>query len=205
MNSFERKKQNYANAKETAASFPRLKTVGRAYVMQLGSVFGRLTVVAPGGVHISPGGTKKTLWKVVCTCGTEKSVMQTALLRGRISCGCIRRERKKYDVENVYCRLISIYRGSARKRGKEYSLTPEEAMRLFKSDCFYCGAAPHRRIEGQYYSTLYSGIDRVDNDEGYTPKNSVACCHHCNHAKGTMTQAEFKAWAARLCNHMFPR
>jgi hypothetical protein len=39
-----------------------------------------------------------------------------------------------------------------------------------------------------------SGIDRRDNELGYTVTNSVPCCPACNVAKAKMNEAEFRAW-----------
>lgn len=46
----------------------------------------------------------------------------------------------------------------------------------------------------------YNGIDRVDNNKGYTITNSVPCCKDCNFAKRDMTHDEFIAWVTRVFN-----
>lgn len=38
----------------------------------------------------------------------------------------------------------------------------------------------------------YNGIDRTDNDKGYTTDNCVSCCGKCNSLKGTLSQGEFR-------------
>jgi 5-methylcytosine-specific restriction endonuclease McrA len=35
-----------------------------------------------------------------------------------------------------------------------------------------------------YFTFLYSGIDRKDNEKGYTEENCVPCCKRCNGIKG---------------------
>lgn len=65
-------------------------------------------------------------------------------------------------------------KSSAFKRGLEWNLTKEEASRLFKGKCYYCGGS-----DGEL-----RGIDRVVNEEGYTSENCVSCCTTCNKMKG---------------------
>jgi hypothetical protein len=46
---------------------------------------------------------------------------------------------------------------------------------MFTSSCAYCNRQPE--------APLTHGIDRVDNDKGYTPENTVASCARCNYMK----------------------
>ena len=48
---------------------------------------------------------------------------------------------------------------------------------------------------------MYNGIDRKDNNLGYTPKNVVPCCSVCNFAKKNMPFDAFMAWIARLTEY----
>jgi hypothetical protein len=45
---------------------------------------------------------------------------------------------------------------------------------------------------------LYNGIDRINNEEGYTSNNTVSCCFTCNRMKGTMSSEEFKIHLKKL-------
>lgn len=111
----------------------------------------------------------------------------------------------------------SRYGGSltgAKKRGYSWELTFEEYITIVRENCVYCGSEPKpysrnlnrkgiRRKgvtdEGLLRSTIYvNGIDRVDNNVGYTLSNSATCCKTCNLAKNTMSVAEFAAWLASL-------
>lgn len=89
--------------------------------------------------------------------------------------------------------VISKYRTGARARELDWDLTKEQCKELFQGNCHYCGKEPSRiyeveRLNGPY---TYSGIDRVDNDKGYTPDNTVSCCWECNELKGTLSRDEF--------------
>jgi hypothetical protein len=82
-----------------------------------------------------------------------------------------RKEQRKAG--NVSIRYWQYY-GSAKTTGREWSLSKDQAYALFRGKCFYCGAEPDP----------LNGIDRKDNDVGYTESNSVSCCKKCNWAKG---------------------
>ena len=82
--------------------------------------------------------------------------------------------------ESISQRIARIRRRGP-KRGYEVSLTDEEMKERFLSNCVYCSARPHP----------LNGIDRVDNEQGYTPRNSVPCCGICNRMKHAMTKEAF--------------
>lgn len=82
--------------------------------------------------------------------------------------------------------LWNKYKHHAKDRGLNFSITEESFASIIHQDCFYCGAPPSQTVvfKRRYNNTLvYNGIDRFDNDEGYTDSNSVACCWTCNQAK----------------------
>ena len=93
---------------------------------------------------------------------------------------------------------INEMKQKAKVRGKDWSLTHEQAYYLIIAECFYC-KEPSRWPQGR------NGIDRVDNAKGYEPGNCVTACASCNTAKGTRTNEEFREWAARLYSNLFPR
>lgn len=76
-------------------------------VIEIGQVFGRLTVVASE----QPRGRQET-WRCRCICGGEKVVRAVHLRQGSIkSCGCLRREKRiALEVEpgQVFGRLTVI-------------------------------------------------------------------------------------------------
>ena len=46
-----------------------------------------------------------------------------------------------------------------------------------------------KRIEfGRY---IYNGVDRKDNNLGYTIDNCVPCCHRCNSMKSNLSYQNF--------------
>ena len=93
---------------------------------------------------------------------------------------------------------------SAEKRGFTFELTFDEFERLSRQPCTYCGGEPKLGYVNPKYNGgfLHHGIDRVDNNIGYTYVNCVTCCIDCNYAKNDRTVAEFKDWIIRLANNL---
>lgn len=161
----------------------------------------------------------KTLyWNCVCNCGTVRKVDGSSLRRKKsTSCGC---QHKKILTNNTFAAknkgdsganaLYSNYKGGAKRRGLEFSLTKEHFLKLTKQACFYCRSLPSssivnhgpgmkiRNIEHSRY--IFNGIDRVDNTIGYTENNVVPCCKLCNLMKGTASMEEFINHCKKVAN-----
>lgn len=45
---------------------------------------------------------------------------------------------------------------------------------------------------------VYNGLDRRNNNKGYTHDNIVPCCKPCNYAKRDMNIEEFRNWVRRV-------
>lgn len=108
--------------------------------------------------------------------------------------------------------VYSAYKAQAKKRGKTFDLTIEEASELFREKCFYCGDSPkntmiHKRgnHKSEKQMVTYQGIDRVDPEFGYVLHNIVPCCSHCNYAKRKMTHGEFIDWISRVYKNRVQR
>ena len=92
-------------------------------------------------------------------------------------------QRRKSEKHNLTpLRKFSTYKHSAKEKGREFSITREQFMELWQKPCYYC-AAPIKTI----------GIDRVNNENGYTAENIVSCCSLCNYAKRGLSKSEFVA------------
>jgi len=48
---------------------------------------------------------------------------------------------------------------------------------------------------------LVNGIDRINSNIGYIEGNVVPCCKHCNRAKNTMSDSEFREWIKKIYAH----
>ena len=148
----------------------------------------------------------KNTWKCLCDCGREKLVWSNNLRnRNTQSCGCLAKDRTAKSLRfdpgvNNFNSLLYNYKRSATRRGHNWVLTEQECAVLFKMDCHYCGRPPTRaRHEPRSYGAyIYNGIDRLDNDIGYTLSNTVPCCYTCNHAKHTMHASQFISMAQKI-------
>ncbi len=81
----------------------------------------------------------------------------------------------------------ATYKDQAQRRGKEFHLSEEEFLQITSRSCYYC-ARDDKRM----------GVDRVDNDQGYTFDNCVACCALCNKMKGDWSVDVFQRQAVAI-------
>lgn len=128
-----------------------------------------------------------------CSCGTERFVYVGSLQNGSSkSCGCAQRALGGAVTQDIWRQ----YRGRAQHRQLEWRLTLDQFTTLVHNDCFYCGGSPSNVMRR---AVVYNGIDRLDNEVGYTPENCVTCCATCNRAKSTLSLTDFRKWIHRLC------
>ena len=124
------------------------------------------------------------------------------------------RERRRPQYEMFWDTYIKTYKRAAKDRKLHWLLSDEYAKELANKPCFYCDAEPvenlslfntymraskidNYSVDLEFAKTkifLSNGIDRIDNDVGYTVENSVTCCKHCNYAKRNRSLEEFKDW-----------
>ena len=96
--------------------------------------------------------------------------------------------------------LICSYKRKAKKRGHTYELTEEEFKEITQKPCFYCGQEPNQiaKYETKNGHYIYNGIDRKDNNIGYTYENSLPCCGLCNREKGRQSFKQFDDWLNKV-------
>ena len=155
-----------------------------------------------------------------CSCGNNRIVKVTDLLRLKVThCGCKNFTNKTHGnakftpTESSFRAKATNYKSLAKARNIEFLLTIEKTIELLKQNCFYCGKSPsniynvrlRNRAKNKYASNyskefeiLYNGIDRVNNNEGYTLNNVVTCCTQCNTAKLNYSEKEFKEWIINI-------
>jgi hypothetical protein len=124
------------------------------------------------------------------------------------SCGCLtptksaensRKSRYKLANKNAgYNSIYASYKANAIKRNIEFNVDSIDFIKLLKSNCFYCGIKPSNTFNKRYYNIKYNGVDRRDNDSGYTITNSVSCCKMCNISKNNNTEEQFLLWIKRV-------
>ena len=175
----------------------------------IGSRVGRLEVVELTGK--SNDGHLTAACK--CECGNMRIVRLTRLSADVVECGPCSKlsaakrggivKRRMTRDEAAFVRVYDSYRTNAKRKGIIFILTQAECKVLMTTPCYYCGQSPSgmatdKSREGVF---IYSGIDRIDNEDGYTSSNAVSCCRVCNFAKGTMTKNQFREWITRVFNH----
>lgn len=74
----------------------------------------------------------------------------------------------------------SEYKSAAKRMGRTFDLTFEQFISFWNTICYYCGLD----IDG-------IGLDRFNNDIGYTIDNIVSCCCVCNRMKRSATHERF--------------
>lgn len=157
------------------------------------------------------GGDKRgRLWECLCDCG-KSVIVPAASLKSKVtkSCGCLHKElvSKRFSLPEGEANLnyiINRYKHNARDRNLEFVLTRKQFIEIIKQDCRYCGIRPcvstdHLSCNGKF---AHNGIDRVNNEKGYTIDNCVACCGTCNRMKNVHTQQNFLAKIALIYNHI---
>lgn len=156
----------------------------------IGQKFGKLTVLGKGGRDTK--GVQK--WICLCECGKESSCKSWHLRSGSTtSCGCVLKIRiaeagKQYRLNHYsdfpcgFQEVFSTYKTGAKKRNLEFCLSKDEFYLLSQQNCFYCNCKPNNK-KTRENDFIYNGIDRKDNNLGYTLENSLPCCKICNVAK----------------------
>jgi hypothetical protein len=171
----------------------------------VGSVFGRFTVI---GEPFRVGHTLKL--PVKCSCGTEKYVDKTNLLKGASrSCGCLNREVvvarcRKYPPETkatyyIWHAMVSRCTNPKNPSYHNYGergITVSRAWKNFENFLADMGIAPKGLT-----------LERVKNNLGYSKKNCVWATRHDNLMnKRTTVRVEFQGHAltlpqlSRLCS-----
>jgi hypothetical protein len=178
----------------------------------LGVKFGRLEVIAPheSYVWVNKQGKKtcKSRFLCLCECGNECVVLGNNLRNGRAlqcqSCSYKTRPqstRKQSDMERLF--RLSVVQRSLRA-GIEYDITVEQFSNIVRQNCYYCGVEPRLRSNktvNKYspnFSLYANGVDRRNNDIGYTVANCLPCCKDCNTAKASLSAEDFFSLIARV-------
>jgi len=157
----------------------------------------------------------RTYFECVCDCGNLKDIKMSHFKSERIkSCGCLNIEklkaRKGYSSKllkpnnlSAKKRLYSKYKKEAFKRNLCFKIDIDSFTDLTEENCHYCGIEPNKVIKHHSSRSkhTYNGIDRVDNNKGYSLDNCVPCCTQCNQSKNKYSLGDFERWLLRIFNH----
>lgn len=153
---------------------------------------------------------RRSFWYCNCDCGQTSLHRESQLLNGSaVSCGCLKGQRVKQHTPEVSALLDSWgkakvwryyqYKQGAASRGYSFNIDEKLFHELTQKCCYYCGRdsqntakVPSRDTSNKRSAPCaYTGLDRVDNTQGYEPDNVVPCCADCNRAKRCMPQEDF--------------
>ena len=175
-----------------------------------GNKYGRLAVVSP----TSGREDRHIIWLCQCDCGKKVLVPSNRLRSGNTkSCGCLHSEIasqtmiEKYGYkkfEATVHRIYKIYQRAAKKRAHKWALPYDVFEILITENCHYCGGEPNKIYDQTHKfngTLLTNGVDRKNNNDGYTIENCVPCCETCNKAKLTMGYDEFINWVKKAARH----
>lgn len=112
--------------------------------------------------------------------------------------------RRDY-IKRPWAALLSNAKERAKKKGLEFSLTTEWALRTYTGNCALTGISFIVKFEGKRGGRPYSpSIDRIDQTRGYTPDNCRFILHALNCFRGVMCDSEMENIARRFvccCDH----
>jgi hypothetical protein len=141
---------------------------------------------------------KRLFYKVSCKkCGNECEMRKDSIMNSqRSSCINCKGNGRIASLEapiNVY---FSNYKRNANIGGLEWNLSNEDFNNIITKPCIYCGSLPKelQSLEKYHFVTervKVNGVDRVNNELGYTLNNCVPCCTMCNKMKLIYSETEF--------------
>ena len=152
------------------------------------------------------------MWKCECDCGKYVYIRTTDLTKEKPIQSCVKCGYKRMGKTNTLKNHLSLrrrvyrrYEQGAKDRNYSFELMFEEVDSLIKQSCQYCGESPTVADEIDNRTGVpfkRNGIDRKNNNLGYSKENTVACCKTCNLAKLTMGYKEFIAWINKCYKHL---
>lgn len=174
-----------------------------------GCRFGRLTV-SNEHKRVSSGKYFVTKWKCICDCKKQTWVQSSSLHnKTTTSCGCYAKQRasEANSIEpglSAKRNVFSLYKIAAKRRNLSFNLSFDEFIIFCKQNCYYCGSQSLNKciVEGNNGEFIYNGIDRVDNEKGYSLQNCVTACKICNRAKSIMNKSDFISWIKKASEHI---
>jgi hypothetical protein len=147
------------------------------------------------------------VFKCQCDCGNEVVCRREQIITGKQqSCGCSRKENaKKRILPNNQSAINSLFytcKAGAKNRGYEFCLSEQEFSNLIFQKCHYCGIASSSKGRSKSSSINVNGLDRKDNNIGYTINNCVPCCTTCNRIKHVLSYNDFLNHIENILKHL---
>ena len=140
---------------------------------------------------------KRPMIFITCRCGNTRVIRRSSFGKIQLCASCAKKQgqeksrsvRASSDAVKSENDAWSTYRDNARRRRLDFRLTKQEFLGIRNQPCRYCGeSAP-------------SGLDRINNIEGYFKENVAPCCSRCNYAKRDQNMTDFIRWVKRIYEH----
>ena len=149
-----------------------------------------------GSFKLNPTSSKRKHFKVMCLNCNNVLIVRKDRLKEQpqccINCANIRQKEiadSKYLKERPYKKVFQSYKSNAKSRNLDFKLSYEEFKVLLLKNCYYC-------------DDVSQGVDRINNNQGYTVENSVSCCTTCNFMKNTHTLGNFIQHIEKIHSHI---
>lgn len=148
---------------------------------------------------------------VQCACNSAPKLVRKEAIISNVtkSCGCLNVQgRRKEKGHSGAWNLYLSYQENARRRNRLFDLSFVDFKQIIVNNCIYCGKSSDKLHYGQglrnqeaieWSAFRYTGIDRVNNDLGYSIDNCVSCCTTCNNSKRQSSVNEFLERTGKLC------
>lgn len=168
-----------------------------------GQTIGKWLVIGRAGKDRN----RNILWRCKCLSICGKVVKKTRAHLNKIKdagCNC---QIRSAPGNAGFTQLWNSYKRGAKIRGYVFKLTKDEFAELTKGTCAYCGTPPSQTSYACHNSSKeamansaynYNGVDRVDNNVGYTRANCVPCCSVCNYIKSQASTEDLFAHLEKM-------
>lgn len=176
-------------------------STGRKSKDYSGQKFGLLTVIKRDSKYRTNGNNR---WMLLCRCdcGNETIVRTDSLLSGTTkSCGCLLKENhsRRTGFQQISGTYWNRVRYGAKVRGKEFTITIEEAWKLYLQQNKLC-ALSGEPIILSHNRTQTASLDRIDSNVGYITGNIQWVHKDVNRMKHTLKQNRFLELCYQITN-----
>ena len=157
--------------------------------------------------HFGENKTQTKFFKVKCIkCGIESTKSLKAILASKEHCSSCEVKKRRVPTLDAPRNCVKYsYISGAIERGYSFELSEQDFDNLIFGNCFYCGQEPteHKgdlRLNKTNLPFKRNGIDRLDNNLGYTKENCVTSCFKCNKMKSDLNYSDFMEHLNKIVN-----
>ena len=157
--------------------------------------------------HFGENKSQTRYFNVRCiSCNTQSVKSLKTILNSKETCSdCKVKKRRTPTLAAPRNCVKYSYISGAEERGYSFTLSDQEFDNLIFGNCFYCGQEPVEnksdiRLNKTNLPFKRNGIDRLNNELGYTKENCVTSCSKCNKMKSDLNYEEFIQHIHKIVN-----